>query len=158
LAGLRRDAAAAQKVEDAVLGLRAADDVLRRLERQLGNGRTIAERKAKAEEVARRRLASAAERLEPLLRAHAAAHAASGLEAGEECPICHRELPAGFQPPRAPVVRAAQEAHERAQAAARGAGEARAAAEATRAHLEQAVAEAARKRTAARRALDRVQK
>src|SRR5206468_671062 len=81
-----------------------------------------AERKAEAEEVTRRRLASAAERLEPLLRAHAAAHAASGLEAGEECPICHRELPAGFQPPRAPVVRAAQEAHERAQAAARGAG------------------------------------
>jgi len=158
LVGLRREAAAAQKLEDAVLELQAADDVLRRLERQLGNVRTIAERKADAEAVARRRLAGAAERLEPLLRAHAAAHAAHGLEAGEECPICHQELPAGFRPPRVPVVRAAQEAHERAEAGARGAGEARAAADATRAHLEQAVAEAARKRTAARRALDRVQR
>src|SRR5438270_7869078 len=154
LVGLRREAAAGQKLEDGVLELQAADDVLRRLERQLGNVRTIAERKADAEAVARRRLAGAAERLEPLLRAPAAAHAAHGLEAGEECPICHQELPAGFQPPRAPVVRAAQEAHERAEAAARGAGQARAAADATRAHLEQAVAEAARKRTAARRALD----
>ena len=158
LPGLRREAAAAEKVRDAVQELDAADDALRRLERQLGNARAIAERKVEAEEVARRRLASAAKRLEPLLRAHAAAHAAHGLESGEECPICHRELPAGFRPPRAPVVRAAQEAHERAEAAARGAGEARAAAEATKAHLERAVADAARKRTAAQRTLDRVQK
>jgi exonuclease SbcC len=155
LVGLRREAAATRKVQDAAQALRAAEDALTRLERQLGNARTIASRKAEAEAVARRRLARAAERLEPLLRAHAAAHAAHGLEAGEECPICHRELPAGFEPPRAPTVRAAQEAHDRAEAAAQSAGEARAAAEGTLAHLEQAVAEAARKRTAAQRAVKR---
>lgn len=153
---LRREAAAARKVQDAVQALQAADDALGRLERQLGNARGIAERKAEAEAVAQRRFAAAAERLEPLLRAHAAAHAAHGLEAGEECPICHRELPAGFEAPRAPAVRAAQEACDRAEQAARSAGEARAAAEGTRAHLEQAVAEAARKRTAAERAVKRL--
>jgi exonuclease SbcC len=156
LAGLRREAAAARKVQDAVQALRAADDALTRLERQLGNARAIAGRKAETEAVARRRLATAAERLEPLLRAHAAAHAAHGLEAGEECPICHRELPAGFEPPSAPAVRAAQEAFNRAEAAARSAGEARAAAAGTLAHLEQAVAEAARKRKAAQRTVKRL--
>jgi DNA repair protein SbcC/Rad50 len=156
LVRLAREAAAARKAQDAVQALGMAEDALARLERQLGNARAIAERKAEAEEVARRRLAAAAERLEPLLRAHAAAHAARGLGAGEECPICHRELPPGFEPPRAPVVRAAQDAHDRAEAAARRAGEARAAAEGTRAHLEQAVVEAARKRTAAKRALKRL--
>jgi DNA repair protein SbcC/Rad50 len=149
LAGLRRKAAAARKVQDAVQALRAADDTLIRLERQLGNARAIAGRKAETEAAARRRLA-------PLLRAHAAAHAAHGLEAGEECPICRRELPAGFEPPRAPAVHAAQEAYDRAEAAARSAGEARAAAAATLAHLEQAVAEAARKRTAAQRTVTRL--
>lgn len=149
LVGLRREAAA-------VHALREADDVLGRLERQLGNARAIAGRKAETEAVARRRLAAAAERLEPLLRAHAAAHAAHGMEAGEECPICHRELPAGFEAPRAPAVRAAQEAFDRAEGAARSAGEARAAAEGTRAHLEQAVAEAARKRSAAERVVKRL--
>jgi DNA repair protein SbcC/Rad50 len=156
LVHLRREAAAARKVQDAVQTLSAADDVLGRLERQLGNARTIAERKAEAEEVARRRLTTAAERLEPLLRAHAAAHAAHGLEAGEECPICRRELPAGFKPPRASAVHAAQEAYDRAEAAARSAGEARAAAEGTLAHLEQAGAEAARKRAAAERTVQRL--
>jgi DNA repair protein SbcC/Rad50 len=156
LAGLRREAAAARKVQDAVQALRAAEEALGRYERQLGTARKIAERKAETEAVARRRLATAAERLEPLLRAHAAAHAAHGLEAGEECPICHRELPAGFEPPRAPAVRAAQEAHDRGEAAAQSAGEARAASEGTRAHLEQAVAEAARKRTAAERVVKRL--
>lgn len=153
---LRREAAATSKVQDATETLRSAEDALARLERQLGNARSIGERKAEAEAVTRRRLARAAERLEPLLRAHAAAHAAHGLEAGEECPICHRELPAGFEPPRAPAVRAAQEAYERAEAAARSAGEARAAAAGTLAHLEQAVAEATRKRTAAQRVLRRL--
>jgi DNA repair protein SbcC/Rad50 len=156
LVGLRREAAAARKVQDAVQALSAAEDVLGRLERQLGNARTIAERKTEAEASARRRLAVAVERLEPLLRAHAAAHAAHGLEGGEECPICHRELPAGFEPPRAPAVRAAQEAYDRAEGAARSAGEARAAAEGTRSHLEQAAAEAARKRAAAQRVLKRL--
>jgi DNA repair protein SbcC/Rad50 len=156
LVGLRREAAAARKVQDAVQALSAADDVLGRLERQRGNARTIAERRADAEALARRRLAAAAERLEPLLRAHAAAHAAHGLEAGEECPICHRELPVGFDPPRAPAVRAAQEAYDRAEATARNAGEARAAADGTLAHLDQAAAEAARKRTAAQRVLKRL--
>jgi exonuclease SbcC len=156
LVRLRREAAAARKVQDAVQALGAADDLLGRLERQHANARTIAERKAEAEEVARRRLATAAERLEPLLRAHAAAHAAHGLEAAEECPICHRELPAGFEPPRAPAVRAAQEAYDRAEAAARSAGEARAAAAGTLTHLEQAVAEAARKRAAAQRVVKRL--
>ena len=172
LGGLRREAArrerahaAAEKVAGVVAELRRrerehdeAEDVLRRLERQLGNARTIAERKAAAEVAARRRHAAAVERLEPQLRAHAAAHAAHGLEPGEECPICRRELPRGFEPPRAPAVHAAQEAHDRAEAAARDAGEARAAAEATAAHLQQAVAEAGRKRTAVRRALERVRK
>jgi DNA repair protein SbcC/Rad50 len=156
LVGLRREAAAARKVQDALQALRAVEDMLGRLERQLANARGIAERKTEAEAVARRRLANAAERLEPLLRAHAAAHAAHGLEPGEECPICHRDLPAGFEPPRAPAVRAAQEAYDRAEAAARGAGEARAAAEGTLAHLEQAVAEAARKRTTAQRTVKRL--
>jgi exonuclease SbcC len=156
LVRLRREAAAARKVQDAVQALGAADDLLGRLERQHANARAIAERKAEAEAGARRRLATAAERLEPLLRAHAAAHAAHGLDAGEECPICHRELPAGFEPPRAPAVRAAQDAYDRAEAATRSAGEERAAAEGTLAHLAQAVAEAARKRTAAQRAVKRL--
>jgi exonuclease SbcC len=156
LVRLRREAAAARKVQDAVHAQRAADDLLGRLERQHANARAIAERKAEAEAGARRRLATAADRLEPLLRAHAAAHAAHGLDAGEECPICHRELPAGFEPPRAPAVRAAQDAYDRAEAATRSAGEARAAADGTLAHLAQAVAEAARKRTAAQRAVKRL--
>jgi exonuclease SbcC len=172
LAELRREAtrreracAAAEKVASVVAELHRrehereeADDALGRLERQLANAGTIAERKAELEEAAKRRLAAAAERLEPLLRAHAAAHAAHGLEPGEECPICHQELPRGFEPPRAPAVRAAQDAHDRAEAAARAAGEARAAAVATAGHLEQAVAGATRKRASARRALDRVRK
>jgi DNA repair protein SbcC/Rad50 len=153
LTGLRREAARRERERSAAEKVESIEDTLRRLERQLENARTNAERKAETEAAARRRLAAAAERLEPLLRAHAAAHAAHGLEPGEECPVCGQELPAGFRPPRAPAVRAAQEAHERAESAARAAGEARAAAEATRTHLEYAVAEAARKRTAARRAL-----
>ena len=165
LAELRRAHAEAQRVED-VLGdlrrreheLEALEDTLGRRERQLGTARTNAERKAEAEAAAQRRLAAAAERLEPLLRAHAAAHAAHGLGSGEECPICRRELPAGFEPPRAPVVHAAQRAHETALAAARRSGEERAAAAATCAHLEQAVAESARKRATARRALERARK
>jgi DNA repair protein SbcC/Rad50 len=165
LVELRRAHAEAQKVEEALGELRrrehelaAVEDTLGRLERQLGTARTNAERKAETEAAAQRRLAAAAERLEPLLRAHAAAHAAHGLGPGEECPICKRELPAGFEPPRAPAVHAAQGAHETALAAARRAGEERAAAAATCAHLEQAVAESARKRTAARRALERARK
>ena len=165
LAELRREAtrrerthAEAQKVDDALGELAAVEDTIGRLERQLGTARTNAVRKAEAEAAAQRRLAAAAERLEPLLRAHAAAHAAHGLGPGEECPICRQALPAGFEPPRPPAVHAAQQAHETALAAARRAGEERAAAAATCAHLEQAVAESSRKRTAARRVLERARK
>jgi exonuclease SbcC len=35
-------------------------------------------------------------------QAHQAAHLAAGLQAGEACPVCARELPEGFTPPEAP--------------------------------------------------------
>jgi exonuclease SbcC len=40
--------------------------------------------------------------LDAARKAHEAAHLAAGLQAGEACPICERDLPEGFTPPAAP--------------------------------------------------------
>jgi len=42
--------------------------------------------------------------LEAVRKAHEAAHLATGLRAGESCPICQRQLPTGFEAPEAPTT------------------------------------------------------
>src|SRR5439155_22471502 len=91
---------------------------------------------------AEQRLAATATALEKLRREHAAAHAARGLKAGDPCPICRQNIPAGFKPPQARAERAAQRAHREAEAAAQEAREARATSAATCAQVERTIEEA----------------
>jgi DNA repair protein SbcC/Rad50 len=62
---------------------------------------------------------SAAERtrdeLELKRRTDAAAHAAHGLASGDDCPVCRRPIPRGFEPPTAPDLEEARKSAEGAQ-------------------------------------------
>ncbi len=52
-----------------------------------------------------------------LLRAHAAAHAATGLLPGDPCPICSHAIPKGFVAPIAPGIESAHKALDQAEEA-----------------------------------------
>jgi exonuclease SbcC len=97
-----------------------------RLQRQLEAATKRASTAQKAEATAEERLAAATEALEALRRQHAAAHAAQGLEAGDRCPICLQDIPAGFKPPQAQAERAAHKAQKDTEEVARNAREDRA--------------------------------
>lgn len=58
------------------------------------------QRRAAAHREAEERARVALAEYEAAQRLHAAAHASSGLNAGDACPICTRALPDGFVPPR----------------------------------------------------------
>jgi exonuclease SbcC len=53
--------------------------------------------------------------LDVLRRTEAAAHAAHDLHPGDPCPVCQRELPAQFAPPKAPSLEAAEQAASEAE-------------------------------------------
>jgi exonuclease SbcC len=90
---------------------RQANDALARLERQLEGAAKRVDATEKAKTSAEGRLAAASATLAGLRREHAAAHAAQGLKAGDPCPICRQNIPAGFKPPQARAERAAEKAH-----------------------------------------------
>ncbi|TMK99474.1 MAG: SMC family ATPase [Actinobacteria bacterium] len=69
------------------------------------------------EAAAKAQLASAHERFDAARRTESAAAAAVGLAVGDDCPICARELPAGFRAPAAPDVEAAHDALHTAETA-----------------------------------------
>jgi DNA repair protein SbcC/Rad50 len=123
-------------------GERQANEALARLERQLDGAKKRAEATEKAKASAEERLAAAIATLDGLRREHAAAHAAQGLKAGDPCPICQQNIPAGFKPPQARAEHAAQKAHEEAEAEAQQARDDRATAAATCAQLELALTDA----------------
>jgi DNA repair protein SbcC/Rad50 len=62
------------------------------------------------EAAAKAQLGSARERFDAARRTDSAAAAAVGLAAGDDCPVCARELPAGFRAPAAPDLEAAHDA------------------------------------------------
>ena len=68
-------------------------------------------------EQARRRRDTADLAHQAAVRADAAAQAAHGCEPGDPCPVCHRELPAGFTAPEAHEEKAARKALGAAQRA-----------------------------------------
>jgi exonuclease SbcC len=72
---------------------------------------TEAAEAATAIEEAAAKLATAETELRVAERAGAAAHAAEGLHTGDDCPVCDRPLPGGFEPPRSPELEAARIAH-----------------------------------------------
>lgn len=51
--------------------------------------------------------------LERVRSAHAAAHAAHGLGAGDPCPVCGTSLPAGFEAPPAPALAPAEDRYRK---------------------------------------------
>lgn len=61
-------------------------------------------------EAGRQRSVVADDALAASHRADAAAHAASGIAAGDPCPVCERTLPDGFTPPSVPALTAAEQA------------------------------------------------
>ncbi len=95
---------------------------------------------AAASDAAARDRDAAEAALAELLRRHAAAHAAEGLEAGEDCPVCDRPLPKGFRPPKVTGEAKARTALDRAAKTAAKALEV-----AAQARAEQSMAEAALK-------------
>jgi exonuclease SbcC len=106
----RRAAAQAEAAAvDALAAWRAALDVeagcsARRDELAATAGAAKAARREaeRALEQAEAALSSAAAALDDVRRRHAAAAAATGCQAGDECPVCGRALPDGFVPRAAP--------------------------------------------------------
>ncbi|MCP2323446.1 exonuclease SbcC [Hamadaea flava] len=64
--------------------------------------------------------------LEHQKRLNSAAHAAAGLQPGDACPVCVRELPGDFRAPAETSLAAADNAHKKARIQARKAAEAEA--------------------------------
>lgn len=100
-----------------------------------------ADARARVDEAAERLAATQVER-EAAERAAAAAHAAEGLHAGDDCPVCDRPLPEGFEPPRSPELDAARATHNNAVADADEAKAAKAAADASVVERQKALGDA----------------
>ncbi|MEZ4300111.1 MAG: SMC family ATPase [Polyangiaceae bacterium] len=62
------------------------------------------------------KLAEAESAAQAAAQKHAAHHASAGMKSGDPCPVCERELPAGWKAPRAPAVESAQKKVEKARA------------------------------------------
>lgn len=82
--------------------LSEADDTLTTRTERLANLKAQREPLADKVERSHERQRRTAERLSELQRQHAAAHAATGVEPGDPCPICDQELPADFEAPQVP--------------------------------------------------------
>ncbi len=65
-----------------------------------------------------REAAEAEERLAAARRSNSAAHAAAGLHAGDDCPVCRRELPEGWEAPEGAGLEAATRRMQETRAAA----------------------------------------
>jgi len=82
--------------------------------------RRVAEAEAAAT-AAKEAVAAEEQRLENARRADAAVHAAAGCAPGDPCPVCRRDLPENFEPPRSDeldaVEKAAAEAREKLEKA-----------------------------------------
>ena len=128
-------AAALSDYSDAVSKAEGADsaaDEASKARALAKKGLDLAKTAVKAAQEAR---SEAREALSVVERAHAAAHAAAGLSPGDPCPICARELPAGFH---APVVPGQDEAVARLTAAETAFESAREEAAAANANADQA--------------------
>lgn len=128
-----------------------AREALARRETALQRALTRQEKAASGLERARERAERRSSELEALERQHSAAHAASGVHAGDPCPICQRGLPADFTPPVAPAL---EEAKTRADAAAKQLDEATEA----RTRADEAARQSDEEVKGARSALDRCER
>lgn len=86
---------------------------------------------------------------ESVRRSNAAATAAEGTSAGDPCPVCDRELPAGFSPPEATGLDRSRQALDKANQDLKAAAEREAAAGRAFAEAKQALSDARKRRTKA---------
>ncbi len=113
------------------------------------------ERAVEADRAAESALATAEAHVLDTQRANAAAFAAQCCSDGEPCPVCARQLPADFTPPRAADLETAQRGLNEARTAAQAAHKQLATAFAARSAAEQSHAEAVARATASSAARDR---
>jgi len=90
---------------------------LAQIEKQVEEHRAAVRRAELEQESALRTRQAARAVHDKLLRAHAAAHAATGLVPGDPCPICSQVIAKGFVPPRAPGIESARKTLDEAEGA-----------------------------------------
>jgi exonuclease SbcC len=91
--------------------------LLAQIEQQAGDHRAAVRHAELEQESALQTRQAARAVYDKLLRAHAAAHAATGLLPGDPCPICSQVIPKGFVAPAAPAIASARRALDRAEEA-----------------------------------------